>query len=154
DGRRLAITDSTRSIDIQILDTTPGGKMTPLFASPLAGESAAAFSPDGRYIAYQSTETGTDEVVVETFPPGGGKWQISTSGGLMPSWSRDGRALYFVSGQTLMAVDVDARGVFTPGAPRRLFTGPYDLNTVIQRNYDVGPDGRFLMVKRQGGASF
>ncbi len=153
DGRRLAITDATRSIDIQLFDTAPGGKMTPLFASPSAGESAAAFSPDGRYIAYQTTETGTDEVVVETFPVGGGKWQISTGGGQMPAWSRDGRALYFVSGQSIMAVDVDTRSVFSPGAPRVLFTGPYDLRTVIQRNYDVGPGGRFLMVKRQGSAA-
>ena len=153
DGRRLAITDATRSIDIQLLDTAPGGKMTPLFANPSAGESAAAFSPDGRYIAYQTTETGTDEVVVETFPVGGGKWQISTSGGLMPTWSRDGRSLYFVSGQSVMAVDVDTKGVFSPGVPRVLFTGPYDLRTVIQRNYDVGPDGRFLMVKRQASAA-
>jgi len=153
DGRRLAITDATRSIDIQLLDTAPGGKMTPLFANPSAGESAAAFSPDGRYIAYQTTETGTDEVVVETFPVGGGKWQISTSGGLMPTWSRDGRALYFVNGQSVMAVDVDTKGVFSPGVPRVLFTGPYDLRTVIQRNYDVGPDGRFLMVKRQASAA-
>jgi serine/threonine-protein kinase len=123
--------------------------MTPLFASPSAGESAAAFSPDGRYIAYQTTETGTDEVVVETFPPGGGKWQISTSGGTMPVWARDGKALYFASGQSLMAAVVDTRGVFRPGPPRVLFTGPYELRTVIQRNYDIGPDGRFVMVKRQ-----
>ena len=71
----------------------------------------------------------------------------------MPVWSHDGRALYFVSGQTLMAVDADTRGVFSPGPPRALFTGPYDLRTVIQRNYDVGPDGRFVMVKRQVNAS-
>ena len=153
DGKRLAITDATRSIDIRIFDTRPGGKVTPLFASPSAGESAAAFSPDGRYIAYQTTETGTDEVVVETFPPGGGKWQISTGGGSMPVWSHDGRILYFVSGQSLMAVDADTRGVFSPGPPRALFSGPYDLRTVIQRNYDVGPDGRFVMVKRLVSAS-
>ncbi len=149
DGRRLAITSSQLSIDIQILDTGAGNKLTPLFANPSAGESAAAFSPDGRYIAYTSTETGTDEVIVQTFPPGGGKWQISTEGGMTPVWSHDGRALYFVAGQSLMVVDVDIRGVFRPGVPRVLFTGPYELRTVIQRNYDVGPDGRFVVVKRQ-----
>ncbi len=152
DGRRLAVTDATRSIDIGILDTAPGGQMTPLFASPTAGESAAAFSPNGRYIAYQTTETGTDEVVVETFPPGGGKWQISTTGGLMPAWSRDGRTLYFATGSSVMAVDVDTRGVFRPGAPRRLFSGPYELRVLIQLNYDIAPDGRFVMVKRQLGS--
>ena len=149
DGRRLAVTNAQRSIDIGLLDTGAGNKLTPLFARPSAGESASAFSPDGRYIAYTSTETGTDEVIVETFPPGGGKWQISTDGGINPVWARDGRALYFVAGQSMMAVDVDTRGTFSPGAPRVLFTGPYELRTVSQRNYDVGPDGRFAIVKRQ-----
>ncbi|MBK5255519.1 MAG: serine/threonine-protein kinase [Vicinamibacteria bacterium] len=153
DGRRLAITDAQKSIDVRILDTGPNGGVTPLFASPTAGESAAAFSPDGRYIAYQSTETGTDEVIVETFPPGGGKWQISVTGGITPVWARDGRTLFFVTGQSLMAVDTDLRGVLQAGTPRLLFTGPYDLRMVIQRNYDVGPDGRFVMVKRQPSAS-
>ncbi|CAN5724929.1 hypothetical protein BH18ACI5_BH18ACI5_15080 [soil metagenome] len=149
DGRRLAVTNTHRSIDIAILDTGAGGKMTPLFARPEAGESAAAFSPDGRYIAYTSTETGTDEVIVETFPPGGGKWQISVDGGINPVWARDGRALYFVAGESMMVVDVDPRGTFSPGVPRALFTGPYELRTAVQRNYDVGPDGRFAIVKRQ-----
>jgi len=149
DGKRLAITNATRSIDIQMLDTGAGGKLTPLFASPSAGESAAAFSPDGHYVAYTSTETGTDQVIVETFPTGGGKWQISVDGGTNPVWARDGKALYFVAGQGLLAVDVDTKRVFSPGAPRVLITGPYEIRTVIQRNYDVGPDGRFAMVKRQ-----
>lgn len=149
DGKRLAITDAQKSIDIQILDTTDGNKVTPLFANPSSGESAAAFSPDGSYVAYTSTETGTDEVIVETFPPGGGKWQISTAGGMTAGWSRDGRALYFVAGQALMVADVDIRGVFRPGVPRVLLTGPYDLRTVIQRNFDTGPDGRLVLVKRQ-----
>ncbi|MBA2260044.1 MAG: serine/threonine-protein kinase, partial [Acidobacteria bacterium] len=148
DGRRLAVTNAQRSIDIEILDAS-AGKLTPLFASPSAGESGGAFSPDGRYIAYTSTESGTDEVIVETFPPGGGKWQISVAGGMSPVWARDGRALYFVTDQSLMAVDVDIRGVFRPGVPRVLFTGPYELQTVIRRNYDIGSDGRFVMVKRQ-----
>jgi len=148
DGRRLAGTSAEGSVDIFVLDTGAGGKRTPLFANPSAGESAAAFSPDGRYVAYSSTETGTDEVFVETFPPGRGKWQVST-GGLNPVWSRDGRELYFVGGESLMVVGVDTRDVFRAGVPQALFTGPYDLRTVLQRNYDVGPDGRFVLVKRK-----
>jgi hypothetical protein len=88
-------------------------------------------------------------VIVESFPPGSGKWQISTDGGTNPVWARDGKALYFVHGQSLMAVDLDPRAGFSPGAPRALFSGPYELRTVIQRNYDIGPDGRFVLVKRQ-----
>jgi len=149
DGRRLAVTNAQRSIDVEILDTGAGGKVTPLFARPSAGESTAVFSPDGRYVAYASTETGTDEIIVETFPPGGGKWQISSAGGTTPVWGRHGRTLFFVAGQSLMAVDVDLQSGFRPGVPRLLFTGPYELQTVIRRNFDVGPDGRFVMVKRQ-----
>ena len=149
DRRHLAVTNAQRSIDVEILDTGAGGKSTPLFASPSAGESAAEFSPDGRYIAYTSTETGTDEIIVETFPTGGGKWQISSAGGTTPTWDRRGHTLFFVAGQSMMAVDVDAEGGFRPGVPRRLFTGPYEVQTVIRRNYDIGPDGRFVMVKRQ-----
>jgi serine/threonine protein kinase/Tol biopolymer transport system component len=153
DGRRLVVTNSQRSINLQLLDPEAGGKMTPLLAGPVAGASAAALSPDGRYVAYTSTETGTDEVVVETFPTGRGKWLVSVGGGATPAWSRDGRTLYFVAGDGLMAVDVDTHEVFRGGVPRALFTGPYVLHTVIQRNYDVGPDGRFVLVKRQVGAS-
>ena len=149
DGKRLAVTNSQRSIDVEILDTSAGGKSTPLFASPSAGESTAEFSPDGRYIAYTSTETGTDEVIVETFPPGGGKWQISSAGGTSPVWDTRGSTLFFVAGQSMMAVDVDTKSGFRPGVPRLLFTGPYEVQTVIRRNFDVGPDGRFVMVKRQ-----
>ena len=153
DGRRLVVTNSQSNINLHILDLEAGGKMTPLFAAPVAGASAAALSPDGRYVAYTSTETGTDEIVVETFPTGRGKWQVSVAGGMTPVWSRDGRTLYFAAGDGLMAVDVNTRDVFRGGVPRALFTGPYVLHTVIQRNYDVGPDGRFVLVKRQVGAS-
>ena len=153
DGRRLAVTNSQRAIHIQILDLDAGGKMTPLFSDPSAGESALAFSPDGRYVAYTSSETGTDEVIVESFPTGRGKWLVSAGGGSTPVWSRDGRSLFFAAGDGLMAVDVSTRDVFHAGVPRSLFTGPYVLRTVIQRNYDVGPDGRFVLVKRQMAAS-
>ena len=152
DGRRIATTSTGRSIDVELLDTKDG-TVSPLFTNPAAGESQADFSPNGRYIAYSTTVSGTDEVVVETFPPGGGKWQISVSGGTAPVWARDGRTLYFVAGPSLMAVDVDARDGFRPGAPRVLFTGPYELRTPILRNFDIGPDGRFVMVKRQNDPS-
>ena len=149
DGRRLALTDAQGSLDIRILDTGEGGAISSLFASPAAAEYGAAFSSDGRYVAYTSTATGTDEVFVETFPPGSGKWQVSGAGGMTPVWSRDGRELYFVAGESLMAVEVETRDVFRAGVPRPLFSGPYELRTPPARNYDVGPDGRFVVVKRK-----
>jgi serine/threonine-protein kinase len=147
DGRHLAVTDSQGTLDIRMVDTGDGGTIVPLFASETAAEYAAAFSPDGRFVAYTTTETGTDEVFVETYPPGRGKWQVSQVGGLCPVWARDGRELYFVAGDSLMAVDVDTKDVFRAGPSRKLFTGPYALSIPPARNYDVGPDGRFVMVK-------
>ena len=102
-----------------------------------------------RFIAYTSTETGTDEVFVETFPPGQGRWQVSSGGGAGPAWSRDGKEIYFVTGETMMAADVDLHGVFRSGTPRALFSGPYDLRTPPVRNFDVTADGRFVLVKRK-----
>jgi len=148
DGKRIAVTDASESIDIKVLEADHK-TVRPLFASASAAEFAPAISPDDRYIAYTSTETGNEEVFVESFPPGGGRWQVSTEGGTGPAWSRDGRQLFFASGEAVMAVDVDARGVFRPGVPRALFSGPYDLRTPPVRNFDVGPDGRFVMVKRK-----
>ena len=146
DGNRLAVTTTERSIDVQIVDMS--GKATPLIASPTAGESAAACSPDGRYIAYTTTETGTEEVMVESFPLGQGRWQVSVAGGSAPVWSRDGRRFYFVIGQSLMEADLNAGGVFSASVPRVLLKGPYDFYKASARNYDVGPDGRFALVKR------
>jgi Tol biopolymer transport system component len=147
DGR-LVITDAQGTFDIRVLDPS-ADTVSPLFASPTAAEYGAAIGPGGRYIAYTSTETGTDEIFVETYPPGRGKWQVSAAGGLSPVWSHDGRELYFVAGGSLMAADIETREVFRAGVPRPLFSGPYDLGTPPARNFDVGPDGRFVMVKRR-----
>src|SRR5262245_40895655 len=106
DGKRLLMTNAQGSLDVMMLEADHR-TLTPLFANPTAAEYAPALSPDDRYIAYTSTESGTDEVFVETFPAGGGRWQVSSQGGANPVWSRDGRELYFVSGETVMALDVD-----------------------------------------------
>ena len=148
DGKRLLVTSAGGSLDVALLDAEHR-TLTPVFASPTAAEYAPALSPDDRYVAYTSTETSVDEVFVETFPPGGGKWQVSTRGGMNPVWSRDGRELYYIEEEKVMAVDVDTRGVFRPGVPHALFTGPYDLRTPPVRNFDVGPDGRFVVIKRK-----
>jgi serine/threonine-protein kinase len=147
DGR-LLVTDASESIDVKML--APDSKAeTPLFASPAAAEYAPALSPDDRYVAYTSTESGIEEVFVETMPPGGGRWQVSSGGGTSPVWSRDGREIYFVSGDRMMASDVDLRGVFRSGVPHALFSGPYDVLTPPTRNFDLAADGRFVMIKRK-----
>jgi len=109
----------------------------------------ATLAPDGRFIAYASTESGPDEVFVESFPPGHGKWQVSSGGGSCPVWSRDGRQLFFVAGTMLMTSGVDTSGTFHSDAPRPLFGGPYEMCFGPRRYYDVGPDGRFALIKRK-----
>jgi len=147
DGR-VILTDYAGTLDIRLLD--PGrGSFVPLAARPDLAEYGAVSSPGGRFVAYTSTETGTDEVFVESLPAGAGKFQISTSGGACPVWSRDGREIFYATGSTLMAVDVEEGGAFRSGAPHALFSGPYELCDPPRRHYDVGPDGRFVAIRRR-----
>src|ERR1700676_5576985 len=80
-------------------------KAEPFLRTPF-NEGAARFSPDGRWLAYISDESGRFEVYVQSYPGPGGKWQISTEGGTEPVWTRNGRELFYRSGDKMMAVDV------------------------------------------------
>jgi eukaryotic-like serine/threonine-protein kinase len=102
------------------------------------------FSPDGKFIAYASAESGRSEVYVEAAPPNSGKWQISIEGGGGPRWRRDGRELYFLStDQKLMSVDTSLSPTFSAKRPQQLFR--YSLTSLLNA-YDVSPDGkRFLL---------
>ena len=87
------------------------GTVTPLRAAP-SNWSSPRFSPDGRWVAYTSDESGSDEVYVTPFPLGSQKYPISTTGGAQPAWRRDGRALYYLSGDNhIMRVDLAVGGV-------------------------------------------
>lgn len=113
-------------------------------------EGAQSFSPDGRWMVYVSDESGRPEVYVQPYPGPGGKWQISTEGGTEPVWNRNGRALFYRSGNRMMAVDVTTQPTFSAGKPRALFEGQYFASVfpLTGTAYDVSPDGqRFLMVK-------
>jgi Tol biopolymer transport system component len=107
-----------------------------------------AFSPDGRWLAYVSNETGRYEVYVQSFPSLQGKWQVSTEGGREPVWARNPKELFYRSGGKMMVVDLTTQPSFHAGKPRMLFEGHYVADTVRQRNYDVSPDGqRFVMIQ-------
>jgi eukaryotic-like serine/threonine-protein kinase len=111
-------------------------------------ESAPRFSPDGRWLAYISDESGRYEIYVQPYPGPGGKWQISTEGGTEPVWNGNGRELFYRSGEKMMAVDIATQPGFAAGTPRVLFEGRYEPASVPVSNYDVSPDGqRFLMLK-------
>jgi serine/threonine-protein kinase len=131
--------------------------VTPLLETR-ANELNAAISPDGRWLAYQSDESGIAEVYVRPFPDvNGGRWQVSLSGGRTPQWRRDGRELFYVApDNALMAASVESGPVFASGTPQRLFRGNFFLGGAdsIGRTYDVSPDGkRFLLIKPDPAAS-
>jgi serine/threonine-protein kinase len=173
DGQLLAFSDNntTTSRDIWVLRLSdpgapasapagPGGqgrKAQPFLRTPYE-ELASRFSPDGKWLAYTSDESGHREVYVQPYPGPGGKWQISTDGGHEAVWNPNGRELFYRSGSRIMAVDVnqsrDREGAgagpsaFSAGRPRMLFEGPYLPTAANSAYYDVSPDGqRFLMLK-------
>ena len=102
-------------------------------------------SPNGRWIAYQTDESGTTQVVVRPFPNvAARRWQVSTDGGVDPKWSTDGRELFYRQGAAVMSVAIGD----DPAAsrPAKLFEGDYVRGTG-SKTWDVAPDGRFLMKK-------
>ncbi len=123
------------------------GDRTPfaVLQSPFA-ETDPRFSPDGKWLAYASDETGRREVYVQSFPTGGGKWQISTSGGSDPRWRADGRELFYRSDRRLMAVPVSTSVPFEAGSPVPLFDTKGGAHV-----FAVDPSGqRFLILAPSG----
>jgi Tol biopolymer transport system component len=141
-----------------VYDTTSPGSLwvLPLFGdrkpflfvqgAPEARE--ARFSPNGRFIAYTSNETGNYETYVETFPDRTGKWQVSADGGTHPEWRGDGKELYFISGGKLMAVNVSTDGPqFQAGIPKPLFAPDFRPDRGSGNGvYAVTADGRRFLV--------
>ena len=147
-GRVLVIDRSDPETGRDILTLQPSGRQ-PLIRTPF-NEGSPTFSPDGHWLAYASDASGRSEIYVQPYPGPGGRLQISTGGGSEPVWSRNGRELFYRSGDKTMAVDIDARSGFSAGKPKALFQGLYQPTPVVEPNYDVTPDGRFLMIKPGG----
>jgi serine/threonine-protein kinase len=149
DGQLLAYSEvnSTTGFDIWVLGLRDR-KAQP-FLQTQFNESTPQFSPDGRWLAYVSDESGRKEIYVQPYPGPGGKWQISTEGGVEPLWNRNGRELFYRSGKKMMSVEIAMKPSFSAGTPKMLFEGAYQLLSGISTpNYDVSPDGqRFLMLK-------
>jgi serine/threonine-protein kinase len=123
-----------------------------LLIRPTVGE-CGQLSPNGKWVAYVSSESGRAEVYVESYPSLEEKIAVSTDGGNCPQWSRDGRELFYRQGDAVMAVSVNRGAGFRPGKPRRLFAGPYRGESQ-EPAFDVSPDGRrFLMIKSDDAAN-
>jgi serine/threonine-protein kinase len=148
DGKWLAFQELTPNTgsDIWVLPLEEGGEPK-VFLSTSASEVRPRFSPDGRWLAYQSNESGRDEVYVRPFPGPGGKWQISTEGGGLPFWARNGRELFYINDNKVMAVEITPGSGLTAGVPRLLFERNELLGGYTSRA-DVSLDGqRFLMIQ-------
>jgi len=157
DGTTLAFMDEGESkgyfqFDIWLLSM--GDRRTRALIHTAANEMTPEFSPDGRWLAYVSNESGREEVYVQPYPGPGERHTISTNGGFQPAWNPNGRELFYVqagglnsgsSGRTLMSVKVATAPAFQAGTPEPMFENT-DLRSNWGRNYDVAPDGqRFLL---------
>ena len=137
--------------DIRYIELGTDGEASEpvMFLGSSADEQMAKLSPNGRFLAYESDESGRYEIYVRSFPGGDGKWPVSVDGGRWPKWRVDGRELYYVEGDTLMAVSVSTESAFTLGQPQRLFEAPGLALEPYSANggYAVSTDGqRFLTV--------
>jgi serine/threonine protein kinase/Tol biopolymer transport system component len=149
DGQLLAFSEVNATTGYKVWVLRLSDRKAQPFLQTQFNEAAPQFSPDGHWLAYTSDESGRKEIYVQPYPGPGGKWQISTEGGVEPLWNRNGRELFYRSGRKIMAVDIAIKPSFSAGTPKMLFEGPYQLlPTISTPNYDVSPDGqRFLMLK-------
>lgn len=136
--------------DIWVLPMSGDGKAHPYLQTP-ADEGQPTLSPNGKWLAYISNESGRYQVIVQTFPDAsGGKWQISTNGGAFPRWNRNGQELFYLNAERqIVAVAVKTDKAFEAGKSTALFSSPlsFPANPGTLYPYDVSPDGqRFLML--------
>jgi Tol biopolymer transport system component len=152
DGKVLAFVEATPDTqrDIWMYPTEEGQEPYP-FLNSRAAEMQAQFSPDGRWLAYVSNESGRFEVYVRSFPDPGGKWQVSREGGYAPIWASDGTEIYFYDGaDKIMAASVSSARQFAVTKVQELFTLRGLTGFAAGRSFDVSPDGqRFVFAQSQ-----
>ena len=151
DGQMLAYfkMSPTTSADLWLVSLS-GQRTTRPFLQTPAVEIAPDVSPSGGWIAYQSNESGRDEVYVQRFPDGGRLQQVTTSGGMFPRWSRDGRELFYWTGVALGVVAIESGPEFKYSNARELFKTSFAV-VAPTAPYDVTPDGqRFVFVRDDG----
>ncbi len=148
DGKEILyyeVASSETQRDVKLLDRN--GEVVDLVAST-HNERAPSFSPDGRFYAYVSDESGRDEVYVRAYPDTGNRWMVSSAGGVEPRWGHDGTELFYRNAEAMMLVETETEHEFRAGRPQVLFRGPFALDNFANANYDVSADGqRFIMVQ-------
>jgi serine/threonine-protein kinase len=150
DGSTLAFYERKPNGERDIWVVSPASDPTPFLLTPF-DERSPRFSPNGKWLAYVSDESGRNEIYVQPFPGPGPKWLVSTDGGVDPIWSRDGRELFYRSSDALITVAVTTTAGFSAGRPRRLFEMRFDSGD-DGPEYDVSGDGKwFVMLKRDHG---
>ena len=146
------VVDPPNSDDLWYLkrkDDDSGFEPIPFLQTPFA-ERDGKLSPDSRFLAYVSGESNRFEVYVQPFPEGGQRWLVSQNGGVNPLWRKDGREMFYVEGDTLMALPVTTNPTFSAGTPTPLFAHP-SLTPQRSPTYDVSGDGqRFILMEPAG----
>ncbi len=127
DGRYLLYSsvDPVRNSDLWVLplspDIKPGDRKPEPFLQTQFNEGQGQFSPDGKFVAYRSNVSGQDEIYVQTFPVSGAQWMISSGGGTQPRWRRDGKEIFYIAGNKLMAAEVKTAPKFEHAVAKSLF---------------------------------
>ena len=151
DGRQILATHSGPSGGTHLLLVPlAGGNPTP-FAMSKGNEMNGQLSPDGKWVAYASDESGTWQIYVTTFPGAVGKFQVSRGGGTEPRWNRNGIEIFYLSlSGVLTSVPVDTKDTFSTGAPQPLFQirGRAAISATDHFSYDVAGDGKRFLVNQ------
>jgi Tol biopolymer transport system component len=153
DGRLLTLDQYGAGAPIAVVVVPADGKGEPVILSSGGSNlGVGKLSPDGRFIAYSSNETRTNEVYVQTWPPGGGKWQVSNGGGAGPRWRADGKELFYRTPDfEFFAVPVTLGAQFSAGIPKSLFKRRIVTGPVGTSAWAVAPDGQRILLNATMG---
>jgi len=150
DGHQILCTNQATPRTYLALLPAAGGAAVPLLNTK-ANEANGQISPDGKWVAYASDESGTWEIYVTSFPGAAGKWQVSRGGGIEPRWRGDGKEIFYIAPSgMLMAVPVNGESVFATGTSASLFQihGRAPISSTDIFTYDVAKDGKRFLVNR------
>jgi len=159
DGKLLLYAQQLAGQNLWVLPMDGDRKPVP-FAPSSAIQSQGRFSPDSRWIAYTSNESGRNEIYVQPYPAtrdGGGKWMISIAGGVQPLWRRDGKEILYIGPNgEVMAASIEAGATFKASIPKQLFVAPFfggPGGNFPFRRWDISPDGQRFLIDSTMGAS-